>query len=63
MLFVHSDLKIKDVTNVVNDKTPSVSSGYIPQWDCVESNPNSYILATKLGFEKINENIDYWFKL
>jgi hypothetical protein len=36
---------------------------YIPQWDCVESNSNSYKLATKLGFEKINENTVYWFKL
>ena len=35
----------------------------IPQWDCVESNPNSYNMARKLGFEKINENTVYWFNL
>lgn len=36
---------------------------YIPQWDCVESNPSSYYMAQKLGFEKINENIVYWFDI
>lgn len=35
----------------------------IPQWDCVESNPNSYNMARKLGFEKINENTVYWFNI
>lgn len=34
---------------------------YIPQWDCVESNPGSYHLAQKLGFEKVRENTVYWF--
>lgn len=36
---------------------------YVPQWDCVESNPISYNLAIKLGFEKISENIVYWFDI
>jgi hypothetical protein len=36
---------------------------YTPQWDCVESNPASYDLARRLGFEKIKENTVYWFKL
>ncbi len=36
---------------------------YIPQWDCVESNPRSYQLAQKLGFERINENTVYWFDI
>lgn len=36
---------------------------FIPQWDCVESNPNSYHMATKLGFEKISENTVYWFNI
>lgn len=35
----------------------------IPQWDCVESNPNSYNMARKLGFEKMNENTVYWFNI
>jgi hypothetical protein len=35
----------------------------IPQWDCVESNRNSYNMARKLGFEKINENTVYWFNI
>jgi len=35
----------------------------IPQWDCVESNPNSYNMAEKLGFEKIHENTVYWFNI
>ena len=35
----------------------------IPQWDCVESNPNSYNMAIKLGFEKMNENTVYWFNI
>jgi hypothetical protein len=35
----------------------------IPQWDCVESNPNSYNMAKKLGFEKMNENTVYWFNI
>ena len=38
-------------------------NNYIPQWDCVESNSSSYHMARKLGFEKINENTVYWFKL
>lgn len=33
----------------------------IPQWDCVESNPNSYNIAKKLGFEETGENKVYWF--
>jgi hypothetical protein len=37
--------------------------GYIPQWDCVESNPSSYKLAEKLGFEKFHENTVYWFNI
>lgn len=36
---------------------------YTPQWDCVESNPNSYNMARKLGFEKMNENTVYWFNI
>jgi GNAT superfamily N-acetyltransferase len=40
-----------------------LKNGYIPQWDCVESNPNSYKLARKLGFEKMNENTVYWFDI
>lgn len=43
--------------------TDCVQHNYIPQWDCVESNPNSYKLAKKLGFEKINENTVYWFNI
>lgn len=38
-----------------------LQSNYIPQWDCVESNQNSYHMACKLGFEKIHENTVYWF--
>ncbi len=38
-------------------------NNYFPQWDCVASNPNSYNLAKKLGFEKINENTVYWFPI
>lgn len=34
-----------------------------PQWDCVESNQNSYHLAKKLGLKKVNENLVYWFDL
>ena len=37
--------------------------GYTPQWDCVESNPASYQLAEKLGFEQIGENTVYWFDI
>lgn len=40
-----------------------ITNNLIPQWDCVESNLNSYHLAQKLGFEKINENTVYWFKI
>lgn len=36
---------------------------YIPQWDCVESNPYSYNMAIKLGFDKYNENTVYWFDI
>ncbi len=43
--------------------TDCLSNELILQWDCVESNPNSYHLAKKLGFEKIHENIVYWFDL
>lgn len=43
--------------------TDCLRNNYIPQWDCVESNPNSYHLAKRLGFEKMNENIVYWFNL
>ncbi len=38
-------------------------NNYLPQWDCVESNPNSYNMAKKLGFEQINENTVYWFDI
>ena len=38
-------------------------NNYIPQWDCVESNLNSYHMAQKLGFEKIHENTVYWFDI
>jgi len=34
---------------------------FTPQWDCVESNSNSYNMAKKLGFEKTGENTVYWF--
>lgn len=40
-----------------------LANSYIPQWDCVESNPNSYDMAVKLGFEKMNENTVYWFDI
>lgn len=40
-----------------------LKNNLIPQWDCVESNPNSYNLARKLGFKKINETIIYWFDI
>lgn len=40
-----------------------LKNNYIPQWDCVESNPSSYNMARKLGFEKITENTVYWFNL
>jgi hypothetical protein len=40
-----------------------LENSYIPQWDCVESNINSYNLAIKLGFNKINENTVYWFHI
>ncbi len=40
-----------------------LKNSYIPQWDCVESNPNSYNLAIKLGFQKMNENTVYWFNI
>lgn len=38
-------------------------NNYIPQWDCVESNQNSYSMARKLGFEQISENTVYWFDI
>jgi len=40
-----------------------LKKGCIPQWDCVESNPSSYKLAEKLGFEKFHENTVYWFNI
>ena len=40
-----------------------INNHYILQWDCVESNPNSYQLAVKLGFEKMSENTVYWFDI
>lgn len=40
-----------------------LKNNLIPQWDCVESNPNSFNLARKLGFKKINETIVYWFNI
>lgn len=40
-----------------------IKSGRTSQWDCVESNPNSYKMARKLGFEKIKENTVYWFDI
>jgi RimJ/RimL family protein N-acetyltransferase len=40
-----------------------LKTDYIPQWDCIESNPSSYNLAEKLGFEKIHENTVYWFTI
>lgn len=40
-----------------------LKNDHIPQWDCVESNPNSYNLAKKLGFKLFKENTVYWFKL
>lgn len=43
--------------------TDCLKKNYIPQWDCVESNPGSYNLAKKLGFEKISENTVYWFNI
>jgi hypothetical protein len=38
-------------------------NNFIPQWDCVESNPSSHHIARKLGFEIINENTVYWFDI
>lgn len=43
--------------------TDCLKNEIIPQWDCVESNPNSYNMARKLGFEKMNENTVYWFNI
>jgi hypothetical protein len=43
--------------------TDCLENDYIPQWDCVESNSNSYHLAAKLGFEKVNENTVHWFPI
>ncbi len=40
-----------------------LNNDFIPQWDCVESNPSSYNMARKLGFEQINENTVYWFDI
>ena len=40
-----------------------LNNGLIPQWDCIESNPNSYHLAKKLGFQKTHENTIYWFNI
>ncbi len=40
-----------------------LKNNFIPQWDCVESNPSSYNMARKLGFEQINENTVYWFDI
>lgn len=40
-----------------------LKNDYIPQWDCVESNPNSYNMAIKLGFEKMSKNTVYWFHI
>ena len=40
-----------------------LKNDYIPQWNCVESNMDSYHMAIKLGFEKINENTVYWFDI
>lgn len=41
--------------------TDSLENHLIPQWDCVESNPTSYHMAEKLGFERFCENTVYWF--
>jgi GNAT superfamily N-acetyltransferase len=43
--------------------TDCLKNNYTPQWDCVESNPASYHLARKLGFEEIRENTVYSFSL
>lgn len=40
-----------------------LKNGFIPQWDCVESNQNSFNMARKLGFKKMNENTVYWFNI
>ena len=40
-----------------------LNNQYIPQWDCVESNPVSYHMAKKLGFELIKDNTVYWFDI
>ena len=40
-----------------------IKKGLIAQWDCVESNPISYKLAEKAGFELFKVNDVYWFKI
>ncbi|WMJ87438.1 GNAT family N-acetyltransferase [Anaerocolumna sp. MB42-C2] len=47
----------------VNFIAECLRSKYTPQWDCVESNLNSYNMAIKLGFKKMNENTVYWFDI
>ncbi len=37
--------------------------GLIAQWDCVESNPISYKLAEKAGFELFKVNRVFWFEI
>jgi len=34
-----------------------------PQWDCMSSNLASRSLAERLGFERVGENMIYWFKI
>jgi hypothetical protein len=50
-------------TMAVDFLTDCLKNKLIPQWDCVESNPNSYNMARKLGFEKMNDNTVYWFNI
>ncbi len=40
-----------------------LKKGLIAQWDCVESNPVSYKLAEKAGFQLFKENVVYWFEI
>ena len=40
-----------------------IKKGLIAQWDCVESNPISYKLAEKAGFELFKVNDVYWFEI
>lgn len=40
-----------------------IDNGYIPQWDCVESNKASKIVAERAGFQLLKKSKIYWFEI